>query len=286
MIRTIALLLGVSAAVAFGGERIVLRNGEVYEDVRIEAAANEAYVSIVSSSGITRVPKSVLPEELAAKWGYDPKLSRELIERESDARLDLAAQEEIRGEVEDFWKRNAVELSLHCFGVGDRRRDDRRGEVAPGIRNDAGSDDDGAWQSRAGNRGNEKEGAPVSAGYSSRDCRTDTKPGNRSGRCGLVRGCRPKRSTARRTGTKLWREAFLFIRWIRRLLSSRRLARVARRGPKPLLARRQRWPHSWGGMADYKIGNEKLIRVLDAASAKLRSLLERQGRPQGRCVWR
>jgi len=34
-------------------------------------------------------------------------------------------------------------------------------------------------------------------------------------------------------------------------------------------------------MADYKIGNEKLIRVLDAASAKLRSLLERHGRPQG-----
>lgn len=31
----------------------------------------------------------------------------------------------------------------------------------------------------------------------------------------------------------------------------------------------------------FKIGNEKLIRVLDAASAKLRSLLERQGRPQG-----
>jgi len=30
-----------------------------------------------------------------------------------------------------------------------------------------------------------------------------------------------------------------------------------------------------------KIGNEKLIRVLDAASAKLRSLLERQGRANG-----
>src|SRR5882757_123651 len=30
-----------------------------------------------------------------------------------------------------------------------------------------------------------------------------------------------------------------------------------------------------------RIGNEKLIRVKDAASAKLRSLLERQGRPQG-----
>lgn len=30
-----------------------------------------------------------------------------------------------------------------------------------------------------------------------------------------------------------------------------------------------------------KIGNEKLIRVLDAASAKLRSLLERQGRASG-----
>lgn len=30
-----------------------------------------------------------------------------------------------------------------------------------------------------------------------------------------------------------------------------------------------------------RIGNEKLIRVKDAASAKLRSLLERQGRSQG-----
>lgn len=30
-----------------------------------------------------------------------------------------------------------------------------------------------------------------------------------------------------------------------------------------------------------RIGNEKLIRVKDAASAKLRSLLERQGRPGG-----
>jgi iron-sulfur cluster assembly protein len=32
---------------------------------------------------------------------------------------------------------------------------------------------------------------------------------------------------------------------------------------------------------NYKIGNEKLIRVLDAASAKLRSLLGRQGRAHG-----
>ena len=31
----------------------------------------------------------------------------------------------------------------------------------------------------------------------------------------------------------------------------------------------------------YRIGNEKLIRVLDAASARLRSLLEKQGRSQG-----
>lgn len=31
----------------------------------------------------------------------------------------------------------------------------------------------------------------------------------------------------------------------------------------------------------YKIGNEKLIRIRDAASRKLRSLLERQGRPHG-----
>ena len=32
---------------------------------------------------------------------------------------------------------------------------------------------------------------------------------------------------------------------------------------------------------NYKIGNEKLIRVLDAASAKLRALLTRQGRAHG-----
>ncbi|MEI6339059.1 MAG: iron-sulfur cluster assembly accessory protein [Verrucomicrobiota bacterium] len=31
----------------------------------------------------------------------------------------------------------------------------------------------------------------------------------------------------------------------------------------------------------FKMGNEKLIRVKDAASAKLRSLLEKQGRSQG-----
>ncbi|MCX7868313.1 MAG: iron-sulfur cluster assembly accessory protein [Terrimicrobiaceae bacterium] len=31
----------------------------------------------------------------------------------------------------------------------------------------------------------------------------------------------------------------------------------------------------------YRIGNEKLIRVRDAASARLRALLEKQGRPQG-----
>lgn len=35
------------------------------------------------------------------------------------------------------------------------------------------------------------------------------------------------------------------------------------------------------GGIQYKIGNEKLIRVLDGASARLRALLERQGRPQG-----
>ena len=32
---------------------------------------------------------------------------------------------------------------------------------------------------------------------------------------------------------------------------------------------------------NYKIGNEKLVRVLDNASAHLRGLLERQGRPDG-----
>ncbi len=31
----------------------------------------------------------------------------------------------------------------------------------------------------------------------------------------------------------------------------------------------------------YRFGNEKLIRVLDAASARLRGLLEKQGRPGG-----
>jgi iron-sulfur cluster assembly protein len=31
----------------------------------------------------------------------------------------------------------------------------------------------------------------------------------------------------------------------------------------------------------YRVGNEKLIRVLDAASARLRSLLEKQGRSNG-----
>lgn len=32
---------------------------------------------------------------------------------------------------------------------------------------------------------------------------------------------------------------------------------------------------------NYKVGNEKLIRVLDAASAHLRGLLEKQGRRNG-----
>jgi hypothetical protein len=120
MIRTVVLLLGVSMVVAFGGERVTLRNGDVYEDVQIEAAANAAYVSLISDFGVTRVPKSELPEELAAEWGYEPKLSGELVARESEARLDLAAREEIRGEVEDFWKRNAVEISLSCFGEGNK----------------------------------------------------------------------------------------------------------------------------------------------------------------------
>ncbi|MGH8047308.1 MAG: HesB/IscA family protein [Chthoniobacterales bacterium] len=31
----------------------------------------------------------------------------------------------------------------------------------------------------------------------------------------------------------------------------------------------------------FRMGNEKLIRITDAASRKLRGLLERQGRPQG-----
>ena len=32
---------------------------------------------------------------------------------------------------------------------------------------------------------------------------------------------------------------------------------------------------------NYKVGNEKLVRVLDAASAHLRGLLTKQGRPEG-----
>ncbi len=35
------------------------------------------------------------------------------------------------------------------------------------------------------------------------------------------------------------------------------------------------------GGVQYKIGNERLVKVTDPASRKLRSLLERQGRPQG-----
>ena len=35
------------------------------------------------------------------------------------------------------------------------------------------------------------------------------------------------------------------------------------------------------GNIQYRIGNEKLIRISEAASRKLRGLLEKQGRPQG-----
>lgn len=58
-------------------------------------------------------------------------------------------------------------------------------------------------------------------------------------------------------------------------------------GSAPLqssLARRGETPHNTLMQApalNIKMGNERLIRVLDGASAKLRSLLERQGRPQG-----
>src|SRR5687768_10039358 len=34
-------------------------------------------------------------------------------------------------------------------------------------------------------------------------------------------------------------------------------------------------------VVNFKIGNEKLVRVMDAASAHLRGLLEKQGRPEG-----
>ncbi len=36
-----------------------------------------------------------------------------------------------------------------------------------------------------------------------------------------------------------------------------------------------------GAALNYKIGNEKLIKVTESASRKLTSLLDRQGRPQG-----
>ena len=51
----------------------------------------------------------------------------------------------------------------------------------------------------------------------------------------------------------------------------------------PALAGSWRRAHIGGveQAVNYRLGNEKLIRVKDAASAKLRSLLERQGRPQG-----
>jgi len=35
------------------------------------------------------------------------------------------------------------------------------------------------------------------------------------------------------------------------------------------------------GQVNYKVGNEKLIKVLDGASSHLRGLLEMQGRPDG-----
>jgi iron-sulfur cluster assembly accessory protein len=44
-------------------------------------------------------------------------------------------------------------------------------------------------------------------------------------------------------------------------------------------------PVFWGVMdtttLNFRVGNEKLIRVRDAASARLRALLARQGRPHG-----
>ena len=40
-------------------------------------------------------------------------------------------------------------------------------------------------------------------------------------------------------------------------------------------------PTAPAGDIKYKIGNERLVKVTDPASQKLRSLLERQGRPQG-----
>ena len=40
-------------------------------------------------------------------------------------------------------------------------------------------------------------------------------------------------------------------------------------------------PPSSNAEIKFKIGNERLVKVTDPASVKLRSLLERQGRPQG-----
>lgn len=46
----------------------------------------------------------------------------------------------------------------------------------------------------------------------------------------------------------------------------------------PLAGRRSREDFTDVTEVNYKVGNETLIRVLDGASAKLRSLLKRQGR--------
>ena len=40
-------------------------------------------------------------------------------------------------------------------------------------------------------------------------------------------------------------------------------------------------PMTATGTVNYKVGNEKLIRVLESASAHLRGLLEKQGHPDG-----
>src|SRR6478752_9875563 len=117
MTKACLLLLGVAVPLLFGGERVVLKTGEVFEDVRIEAASNAAYVSLVSEAGVARVAKGALPYKLAVKWGFDPVLSSQLIRNEREARLDLAAREGVRNEVENFWQRNAVELALYCVGL-------------------------------------------------------------------------------------------------------------------------------------------------------------------------
>ena len=56
-----------------------------------------------------------------------------------------------------------------------------------------------------------------------------------------------------------------------------------RRGASPVVDGAGRGLHltAMSAVGNYKVGNEKLVRVLESASAHLRGLLDRQGRPDG-----